>query len=257
MGNISINGLSINYEVTGPANGRPVVMLHGWGANLDSFAPLVPGLEEHFRVYRIDFPGFGKSDAPREVWGVEEYTAFFGEFVKANGIAEPILIAHSFGGRVAILYSSRNAVRKNILIDAAGVKPQRPLKYYIRIYSFKLYKRLLPIFIGRKRADEKIESYRKKAGSSDYNNASGIMRSILVKVVNEDLRHVMPLIKAPTLLIWGENDTATPLRDAKIMEKLIPDCGLALLKGAGHFSYLDKPYEANLIIDSFLEKDKA
>jgi len=248
--------LNINYANTGIPGGRSVVLLHGWGTNMNTFAPIAKELEKNFNVHNLDFPGFGDSSPPESVWGVEEYTDFLERFVNEKQIKNPIIIAHSFGGRVSLLYSSRNHVNKLIIIDGAGIKPKRPLKYYIKVYSYKLTKKLLPLFIGKENAEKRVELKRKKSGSSDYNNASGIMRDILVKVVNEDLKHVLPNIEAPTLLIWGENDTATPVRDAKIMEKNIPDCGLVILKNAGHFSFLDKPYEVNTIIDSFLEKDK-
>ena len=78
------------------------------------------------------------------------------------------------------------------------------------------------------------------------------MRGILSKVVNEDLQHVMPKIKASTLLIWGENDTATPLKDGQKMEKLIPDAGLVIFKNAGHYAFLDKSGEFGIIVDNFL-----
>ena len=80
-----------------------------------------------------------------------------------------------------------------------------------------------------------------------------MMKRILSKVVNEDLKHVMPLIKAPTLLIWGENDTATPIGDAKIMEKLIPNAGLVSFPGCGHYSFLDNPIQFAAVLRSFLK----
>ena len=253
MGFINIENLNIHFETVGDQQGEVIILLHGWGTDLSSFDPIANELEEKFKIYKLDFPGFGKSDPPQTVWGVEDYTKFLEKFVLENNISDPIIIGHSFGGRVALLYSSRNNVKKLILFDAAGVKPKRPLKYYIKVYSFKLFKKILPVIIGKTKADEKINQYRKQTGSSDYNNAVGIMRNILVKVVNEDLKHVMPNIKAPTLLIWGEHDTATPVSDAKIMEKLIKDSGLVVIKNAGHFSFLDKTYDVNLIVGSFLK----
>jgi len=256
MSFINIENLNIHFEVVGDQQGEAVILLHGWGTNLSTFDPVTSELEKKFKLYKIDFPGFGESDPPHTVWGVEDYTSFLEKFVQVNNISEPIIFGHSFGGRVAILYASRNYVRKLVLFDAAGVKPRRSLKYYLKVYSFKLAKKVLPIIIGKTKAEEKINQYRKQAGSSDYNNAAGVMRNILIKVVNEDLKHVMPKIKAPTLLIWGESDTATPVSDAKVMEKLIRDSGLVVLKNAGHFSFLDKTFEAKLIIDSFLNPDK-
>lgn len=109
----------------------------------------------------------------------------------------------------------------------------------------------MPLIYG-KNAQKRIDQIREKRGSSDYNNASEMMRRTLSKIVNEDLKSVMPSIKAPTLLIWGENDTATPLRDAKIMERLIPDAGLVSFSGCGHYSFLDNPYQFAAVLRSFL-----
>lgn len=187
--------------------------------------------------------------------GVEEYTRIIEQLCAAESISNPILIGHSFGGRVAILFASRNSVSKVVLVDAAGVKPRRPLKYYYKVYSFKLMKRFAPIFIGKKKAKEMIDRQRSRRGSADYNAASPAMRAILSKVVNEDLCHVMPLIKAPTLLIWGENDTATPLSDAKKMSRLIPDAGLVSFTGAGHYSFLDQPARFAAVLRNFINQD--
>lgn len=251
---ISINGLKVHYKVTG--EGRPVVLLHGWGCTLDIFASMQKMLEQDFKVYSLDFPGFGKSEEPRVAWGMEEYTQWFESFVKELNIENPILLGHSFGGRVSIMYAARNQVHKVVLVDAAGVKPSRSFKYYFKVYSFKLSKKLLPILVGKKKAQQKIEAARNKAGSSDYNAASPVMKQVLVKVVNDDLRRFMPDIKAPTLLIYCENDTATPVKDAEKMNKLIKDSGLVVFKNAGHYSFLDQPYQFNAVLNSFLEKDK-
>ena len=211
------NGIRLHYEDCG--EGHPILLLHGWGCNATTFNAIRPFLEACFRVLTVDFAGFGQSDEPSEVWGVEEYTRSIEALAQAEGVENPILIGHSFGGRVSIVYASRNKVQKVMLVDAAGVKPKRSLTYYRKIYTFKLIKRLLPLFVGKARAEKIIEQRRAKAGSSDYSQASPKMRAILSKVVNEDLCHLMPKIAAPTLLFWGENDTATPLADAKKMEK--------------------------------------
>lgn len=250
--NITINGLNFHYTVQG--SGSPIVLMHGWGCNLTTLASIEKVAAESHTVYNVDFPGFGESEEPHEVWGVELYTQLIEKFIEAEGIENPILLGHSFGGRVGILYSSRNKVKKLILVDAAGVKPRRSLKYYFKVYTYKLGKKLMPLIYGKKGAQERIEQMRAKRGSSDYNNASPMMRAILSKVVNEDLKHCMPKISAPTLLIWGENDTATPLRDAQIMEKLIPDAGLVSFPGCGHYSFLDNPIQFAAVLRSFINE---
>lgn len=115
---------------------------------------------------------------------------------------------------------------------------------------------MLPLLIGPVRAEKIIERRRSKSGSSDYNALSGTMRGTFVKVVNEDLKKFMPSIAAPTLLVWGDRDTATPIGDARIMEKRIPDAGLVVFKGAGHYSFLERATEFSIVINNFLRNDK-
>lgn len=247
---IQLSGLNFHYTVQG--EGAPIILMHGWGCNLTTLQSVEKVALENHKVYNVDFPGFGESQEPSKVWGVEEYTRLIEQLVNAENIENPILLGHSFGGRVGILYSSRNKVNKLILVDAAGVKPRHSLKYYFKVYTYKLGKKLMPLIYGKARAQQRIDAMRAKRGSSDYNNASPMMRAILSKVVNEDLKDKMPLIKAPTLLIWGENDTATPLRDAKTMERLIPNAGLVSFPGCGHYSFLDNPFQFAAVLRSFL-----
>lgn len=251
---IEIDGLRINYTVGG--DGPDMILMHGWGCSSATLASIYEIARENHRVYNFDFPGFGDSDEPREVWGVERYTDFLEKFVAALGIKKPILLGHSFGGRVGILYSARHSfgVSKLVLVDAAGVKPRRSLGYYLKVYSYKAGKRFWQLVLGNEKAAKRIEKMREKRGSSDYNNSTPMMRAILSKVVNEDLCSVAPAIKAPTLLIWGENDTATPLSDARKLEKLIPDSGLVSFPGCGHYSFLDNPYMFGAVLRSFINK---
>ena len=246
---------SLRLHYTDCGEGHPILLLHGWGCNTDTFNAIRPFLEVRFRVLTVDFAGFGQSDEPTKVWGVEEYTRSIEALAKAEGVENPILIGHSFGGRVSIVYASRNKVQKVMLVDSAGVKPRRSFSYYRKVYTFKLLKRLAPIVLGKARAEQMIQARRAKAGSSDYNQASPMMRQVLSKVVNEDLCHLMPKITAPTLLFWGETDTATPLADAKKMEKLIPDAGLVTVAGAGHFSFLENTPLFLRVAESFLQKE--
>lgn len=250
---INIRGTQLFYTVEG--EGMPVILMHGWGCNHSTLKSIEAQLTPVFKVYNVDFPGFGGSNEPSAVWGVEEYTSLIEEFARQEHIESPILLGHSFGGRVGILFASRNKVHKLILVDAAGVKPRRSLRYYYKVYSYKAIKHALLFFLGKKRGETALNSYRAKVGSSDYSNASPMMRAILSKVVNEDLKSVMPKIACPTLLIWGANDTATPLADAKIMEKLIPDAGLVSFDGVGHYSFLENPYQFAAVLKSFLSKD--
>lgn len=256
---ISIKGVEIAYSssaVEHDQTKQTIILLHGWGCTQHTMGSMAQFLSHDFNVYALDFPGFGESGEPLQIWGVEEYTSMLEEFVERLKIENPILIGHSFGGRVSLLYASRNSVKKVIIVDGAGIKPSRSLKYYLKVYSYKTYKCVLPYIIGKKQAESKLDMYRKRAGSTDYRNTSGIMRAVFVKVVNEDLKYVMPLIKAPVLLIWGENDTATPVKDGIKMSKLIPNAGLVVFKGAGHYSFLDKPFDFKVVVNNFLAEDK-
>ncbi|MDE6310425.1 MAG: alpha/beta hydrolase [Muribaculaceae bacterium] len=258
---IEIEGIDLHYRVGGDTSpdARPVIILHGWGcraSTMNLFEQTVLDRCPGTAVYNLDLPGFGSSSEPAEVFGIEDYVRVLETFVHRLGLLNPILIGHSFGGRMSILYSSRNAVERVILVDAAGIKPRRSLKYYGKVYSFKAAKRLLPFIVGRSRASKVIDRWRGKAGSSDYASASPRMRAILSKVVNEDLTSCLPKIKAPTLLIWGENDTATPLRDARLMEKLIPDAGLVSYPDCGHYSFLDRPAQTRAVVESFINSPK-
>lgn len=248
---LQINGVSLHYDVSG--DGDPLILMHGWGCDHTTVASIARVASETNRVYNLDFPGFGKSDEPDGVWGVEEYTDLVEKLCVAEKIENPILIGHSFGGRVSILYASRNKVNKLILVDAAGIKPERSLKYYIKVYSFKLSKKIYRLLLGKDKAEKRIEKMRAEKGSSDYASASPKMRAIMSRVVNEDLTGRLHLIESPTLLIWGENDTATPLKDAKKMERLIPEVGLVSFPGCGHYSFLDNPIQFQAVLRSFLK----
>ena len=250
---LDTKGVRLCYNVEG--EGYPVILMHGWGCNHTTLASIEATLSPHMKVYNVDFPGFGESTEPQEVWGVEQYTQLIEELVKAEGIENPVLLGHSFGGRVGIVYASRNAVKKLILTDAAGVKPRRTLKYYYKVYSYKLMKHLVLAIYGKEKGEARLDVIRGKKGSSDYKNSSPKMRAIISRVVNEDLKHLMPSIKCPTLLIWGENDTATPLSDAKTMERLIPDAGLVSFPDCGHYSFLENAMQYQAVLRSFLSKE--
>lgn len=251
--NLEIDDIKVNYKESG--KGRSVVLLHGWGAEIKTFEPVHENLEKHFRTISLDLPGFGKSSEPLVPWNVNDYAVFLAKFLKKLGIEEPILIGHSFGGRVVIRFAAENKVKKIVLIDSAGIKPVRGLAYYIKIYTFKTCKLFFRLPLINKYGIEYLNKIRNKVGSSDYSQASETMKQTLVQTVNEDLRTLLPQIKAPTLLIWGENDTATPPADGVLMEKLIPGSGLVVLKNAGHYSYLDKYREFIIILNNFLHDE--
>lgn len=251
---INIEGLDLNYISEG--QGENIIILHGWGANIQTMLAIHNYLKDRYRVYTLDLPGFGESDQPKEVWGSHEYAEFIKAFMEEKNIDQATLIGHSHGGRVSIVLGSSypELINKMILIDSAGIIPKRKLKYYLKVYSFKALKQIYSLLFFFKDKDTRLEKFYKKFGSTDYRDSDGIMRNIMVKVINDNLEPLLKQIKAPTLLIWGENDQDTPVYMGEIMEREIEGSGLVVLENAGHFSYLDQFQRFKLIIDSFLEQ---
>ncbi|MBQ9548939.1 MAG: alpha/beta hydrolase [Bacteroidales bacterium] len=239
-------GRSVHYEDRG--QGAPVLFLHGWGCDCSEFAGFFPVLEGRRRLIAPDLPGFGASEEPDEVWGVEDYTRFLEAFCDALGLENPAIVGHSFGCRIAIAFAARRKVERLVFTGAAGIKPRRSLSYYVKVWSYKTVKFLLLKVL---RAQKLFERYRGQAGSADYRNASPRMKAILSRTVNEDLSALLPRIAAPTLLFWGTADTATPIADGRKMERLIPDAGLVQVPGGTHYAFLEAPALFSSVLESF------
>ncbi|MDE6273025.1 MAG: alpha/beta hydrolase [Muribaculaceae bacterium] len=253
---IDIDGVRLHYTDTGNPTGKPIVIMHGYGCNVTTVASIARILEPGMRVINVDLPGHGQSDEPPAIWGVDEYTDCIEKLIRSLNLKDVSLLGHSFGGRIGILYSSRHPeVHKLVLVDAAGIKPKRKPQYYFKVYTYKTLKHLLPVLFGKKLGESLLNQYRGKAGSADYKQSSPVMRGVMSKCVNQDLKFAMPSIKAPTLLVWGSEDTATPLSDAKTMERLIPDAGLVNFEGAGHYSFLDNPTGFRAVLQEFFKKE--
>lgn len=251
---VIIDGLKIHYQEEG--SGPVVLLLHGWGCDSSHFASVLNGLKCEYRVIAPDLPGFGQSDEPPADWGSKDYAHCMVAFMNALCIDSPVVIGHSNGGRIGILLAAKGFVRKLILADSAGIKPHRSLSYYAKVYSYKASKKMLDLPGFHHRKDEILNRYRKKTGSADYNAASPVMRKVLSTVVNEDLRLHLAKIKVPTLLVWGSEDTATPLDDGRTMEKILKkndvDTALIVLKGCGHFAYAEQSQRFIDICKSFI-----
>ena len=241
----TIDGLRVRYIDEG--SGPEVLLLHGWGAPAETYRLIIDHLRGRCRVVAPDLPGFGGSEEPAEPWPVERYADFVTRFAAAVGLTAPALIGHSNGGRIAIHLLGRETpalpVKKLILMDSAGLKAKHGPGYYLKVYSYKAAKKLMPGM---------AEKMRSRVGSDDYKNASPVMRRTMVLALGEDLSPRLPLIRASTLLLWGENDTATPLSDGRAMEKAIPDAGLVVLEGAGHFAFAERWGQCRRVLDAFL-----
>ena len=248
---VKLCGVNVYYEKTGVGK-RPVILLHGWGQNTIMMKPVADNLGGSFTVYNIDFPGFGQSEEPKEAWGIPEYSAMLEEFVKVMNIDDPILIAHSFGVRVSLYYAQSHKLSKMIFTGGAGIRPKRSLMYYIRVYTYKLFKIVLSI-PGLSKVKARLM---KNAGSEDYKALTGVMRESFVKIVNLDLSYTLKDIDSEVLLVWGEHDDATPLWMGKKMEKEMPNAGLAIFENEGHYAYWNQMDRFLNVINIFLEEDK-
>ncbi len=225
-------GVLLSLETQGAQNKQDLVILHGWGRHHQDWLHVSGKLKEKYKVTLIDLPGFGGSTAPGEIWGTYDYSSFIKDLLIHLGIKNPILLGHSFGGRVGIILASEGlALKQLILVDSAGIE-QKTLSVRFQIIVYKFFKKILPIGVRK----NLIISL----GSDDYKRA-GIMQKILVKVVNEDLRHLLSKIKVPTLVIWGENDLSQNVKYGKIMRDEINGAKLRIVWEAGHNPHLEKP----------------
>lgn len=251
-------GLRVRYIEQG--QGPLVVLFHGWGANKELFQPLINTLAVQYRVAAPDTPGFGQSQEPEQPWSLADYCEFCRAFIEQ--VSEPedtevILMGHSHGGRTLIRMVGsgmlhRKVVRKLVLIDSAGIVHEKTPQQLRRIRRYKRGKKFLSLPPVKALFPHALERFQSKSGSADYRAASPVMRQSMVKVVNEDVREYLPRIEAETLLVWGDQDQDTPLSDGQLMEQLIPGSGLAVLAGAGHFSFLDRQYQFLAVMRSFL-----
>lgn len=248
---INIDGLRINYIDEG--EGDNVLLLHGWGASIETMQPIVNALKYKYRVLAIDLPGFGLSDSPKIAWDSYKYADLVKKFIDILSLKDINLIGHSHGGRVSIILSSkyRGMVKKLILIDSAGIIAQKNIIYYYKVIKYKIYKKIY--YLLNKNNDTKMEKFYKKFGSEDFKNAdNAVMRESLVKVLHDNVEDCLSMIKSATLIIWGENDKDTPIYMAQKLNKKIANSALIILEKAGHYSYLDDFYKFRLIIESFL-----
>lgn len=246
---VVVQGVRIAYRASGKDTGRlPVVVLHGWGASSAAVASIQACLQGEYRTIAPDLPGFGLSDPPPVAWGHVEYAATIRQLLRQLGIERAAFIGHSRGGAISILLAATvpELVDRLVLVDSAGLRARHGRAYRARVLAFKAPRRAARVLPAAGRWLER------RFGSEDYRQA-GPMRGTLVRLVNDDLRAFLPRIQVPTLLIWGEHDDATPLANAQVMERLIPDAGLVIFSGAGHFAYADDPGRFCRVVGHFLK----
>lgn len=234
-----IKNIKINYKQYG--EGEDIVLLHGWGQNIEMMKPLGDNLSSDHRITIIDLPGFGLSAEPDSVLSVFDYADVVYELLNDLKIDNPIIMGHSFGGRIAIVYASKYKVNKLVLFGSPCVRHEyKSFKqsFYKKLKKVKLFKPLVNVM-------------KKYVGSDDYKNASPMMRDILVKTINQDLSEYARKIKCSTLLIWGDNDEAVPVNEAKELDSLLVDSALIILPGT-HYCYLENLNQVINILYNFI-----
>lgn len=242
---IQVNGAAVYYEQHG-ASGSHVLLLHGWGCDTSFFAPIIKALSETMRVTVLDFPGHGKSGFPPEPWGVPEYGEMTRAFMDVLAIHPCYVVGHSFGGRVALYLGSHwpGYVRRMIITGGAGLQKPQTARQKRRAGRYKALKKGAALLKSLKMfgplPDRLEDALRKRYGSRDYNALDAEMRKTFVKIVSQDLQPLLSVVSVPTLLVWGDKDTETPLWMGEQMAREIPDAGLAVMENGSHFAYLEQ-----------------
>ena len=229
-------------------DGPVVVVLHGWGGRLESMHPII-GCLENFRVLALDLPGFGESPLPSGTWGTADYAQFVADVLEERDVRSAHFIGHSFGAKTSLYIAATHdhLVDKLVVAGSSGLSSPPSMK----VRAKRLVSRTARVAGGLGPPGRRVKEWvYDRIASQDYKDA-GPLRSIMVKVVNEDISHLLPRVKAAALLVWGTEDDAVPLRHARRMEELIPDAGLVTFEGAGHFAYLDDPVRFCRIVRHF------
>jgi len=229
----------------------PILLLHGWGGSIESMIGAAEGLAArgHY-IHALDLPGFGRSAPPPEgaAWGVDDYARIVLAYLDSAGVERVNLIGHSFGGRISLVLGADHAARvgKIVLADSAGViAPPTARDRLLQMGKAALKLPGVNAFEGKLR-----QWGRERLGSADLKTA-GVLEATFRRVIQEDLLPHAGRIAAPTLLIWGDQDQDTPLWQGQALEKAIPDAGLVVFQGAGHFAYQERLPDFLRIVDTF------
>lgn len=248
---IDVKGISANYVKSG--TGDAVLILPGWGAVSSVYNMLIQQLSENYCVYALDLPGFGITPEPAQPWCVDDYADFVTAFIEAVEIKKVMLVGHSYGGRIIIKLCNRQLnfeISEILFIDSAGIRRQATEKQSAKQKRYKTLKKFFSSKPMSSLFPDAIEKLQKKYGSADYAAASPVMRQTLVKSISEDLTPLLSNIKVKSTLVWGRDDTATPYSDALTFNKEIKNSKLFVIDNAGHFPFIDQPFDFRKIIAS-------
>jgi pimeloyl-ACP methyl ester carboxylesterase len=251
----------MHVELTGPETAPPLLVLPGWGSSAAVMRGAVAALAGDFRVHSLDLPGHGRTPPPPAAWGVPEYATLVAGYIRKHGLAPVPVLAHSNGGRIALHMAADDATAglfsRLALVSPSGVKPPRGPSYYLRRAWAAILKApfmLLPEGSLRRRGLEWMRTtiYWRLIASTDYQAAGAAMRETFVRTVNFHLDERLDRVRVPVLIIWGDRDTAVVRRQVDTMVQRIPDAGLVVLPGAGHYGFIDAPAAYAAAVRSFL-----
>lgn len=237
----------LNLEVSGAEEGDPVLLLHGWGSSAANMRIIGEGLAATHHVYNLDLPGHGLSPVPPVPLGLSEHALLVYHLIRDRIGRPATIVGHSNGGRIALYLASDSkmsrVIQRLVLISPSGIAPDRHAMYYIKKYTAKTLKAPFEVLPQALR-DFGLDWLRhslvwRLLSSSDYSALEGVMRDTFVRIVTHHLDDRVHRIEVPTLLFWGDNDTAVSMRQMKILEETLVDAGLVVLEGAGHYGYLD------------------
>lgn len=245
------NNIKIYYEIYGKENKKEIIILPGWGNTRLTFTKMIEKLQKDYKIYILDYPGFGSSPFPNKDLNIYDYANIIKEFIKDNLKVKPSLICHSFGGRIAIILKGlyKVPIDKLILIDIAGIR-RKSIKRTLRVLIYKLRKKLVYL---KKNKVKYLINLRKKYSSNDYNNLQKNMYITFKNIVNENLKKYIKNINSKTLILWGEKDMDTPLKDGYYLKRKIKDSKLITYKEGNHFVYITEKDVTNKILN-FIKK---
>jgi len=251
----SYKGIRLYYEKYG--NGEEtLVILPGWGDTRASFKRLIQTLQDYYTIYIVDWPGFGNTEFPNYDLTIYDYTDMIHEWLESLQLHNPVLLGHSFGGRILITLTGYYgySYKKIILMNAAGIRPKKTIRKKIRGFCYKFLKKC-SCFLPGKWKSRFLKFIFYQFSSLDYRMLSDKMKKTFQNIVGEDLKSYLSNIRSEALIIWGNDDTSTPVADAIYMNQAIRCSKLYVFMQAGHFVYLEKFQEVLEVLVKFIEKD--
>lgn len=252
---VLLDGVAMRYLTAGEGD-ECAVILQGWATDHKVYSLIISELAKKYRVIFPLLPGFGGEKEPKEAMSVSDYADLVDRLLSFLDVKKADFFCHSYGGRIFFKLSSSESsfteAGKAVLCDVAGIMPKRSAAAKIKVKLFKMTRRLLSTAVMRFLYPTLLDELNAKSGSEDYRNASPVMRRTLVLAVNEDLRELIPSVRASTLIMWGKNDDAVPLSDAYYMESVIADSAVVVFEKSAHFPFATEWQAFRSVMSSFL-----